>query len=358
MNQKKLSLNADKTGYIMIGEEIQKKRHQLLIKRSPIVCGEFTVKEKSHDKYLGDILHQGGCADSVMATVRDREGKVKAAMLEAAAIVDDFRSQCVGGFMVAVDLWELAILPTLLNNAGTWTEMDKVTEERLEELQLFFVRLILRVPMSTPKVALRSETGLMSMRDRVDKEKVMLIHHIRSLDENCLARQVYDQQIQNNWPGLASEARDVCERLGVENVNNTFFTKNEFKNLVTKACRRVNETSLRSAMEGKTKLQDLVTENCDLKDYFSEKSLSRAREMFRIRTHMNDLKGNFKHDVKNVAGGIACVACGAEDEVNSHVMTCHKYQDLRLGRDLDNNADLVNFFRDVMARRESIQNGN
>ena len=76
----------------------------------------------------------------------DREGKVKAAMLEAAAIVDDFRSQCIGEFMVAIDLWELAILPTLLNNSGTWTEIDKQTEERLEE----------RVPVSTPKFRDRS----------------------------------------------------------------------------------------------------------------------------------------------------------------------------------------------------------
>ena len=165
---------------------------------------EIEVKEKISDKYLGDILHQGGLSESVLATVKDREGKVKAAMLESAAIVDDFRSQCIGGFMAAVDIWELAIIPTLLNNAGTWTEMDESTEERLEELQLFYVRLILQVPVSTPKTALRSETGLMSMKHRVEKEKVMLIHFIKSLGKGTLARQVYDQQTENNWPGLSS----------------------------------------------------------------------------------------------------------------------------------------------------------
>ena len=45
------------------------------------MCGDFEVKEKDKDKYLGDILHQGGLSCSVMATVKDRSGKVKAAML-------------------------------------------------------------------------------------------------------------------------------------------------------------------------------------------------------------------------------------------------------------------------------------
>ena len=72
---------------------------------------------------------------------------------------------------------------------------------------------------------------------------------------------------------------------------------------------------------------------------------------------MNDLKGNFKHDVKNVSGGIACVACGLEIEVNSHVMSCNEYLDMRSGKDLDNDVDLVNYVREVMARREGIRNG-
>ena len=105
-------------------------------------------------------------------------------MFEAAAIIDDFKSQCIGGFQVAIDLWELAILPSLLNNAGTWTDIDEDTLDRLEELQLFYVRLILRVPVSTPKALLRSETGLLSMSHRIDKEKLMLVQHLKNLNED------------------------------------------------------------------------------------------------------------------------------------------------------------------------------
>ena len=78
------------------------------------------MKTKTSDKYLGDVVDEGGLGASVMATIMNRRGKVVAAMLEAAGIVEDFRAQCVGGFMVALDLWQVAILPTLLYNCNTW----------------------------------------------------------------------------------------------------------------------------------------------------------------------------------------------------------------------------------------------
>ena len=289
-----------------------------------------------------------------MATILDREGKIKAAMLEAAAIVDDYRSQCIGGFMVAIDLWELAILPSLINNAGTWTDMSKEAEEKLEERQLYYVRLILHVPVSTPKIPLRWETGLLSMKHRVEREKLMLVHHLKQMEEGSLARQVYDEQIRNNWPGLAEEARTICARLRLEDVNRTECSKNEFKEMILKAVRREDEVWMRDEMEGKTKTKDLVTGSCLIKDYFSCKSLTKTREIFRIRTNMNDLKGNFKNRYKNTPGEVSCEACGLEDEVNSHIIKCVEYADLRQGKDLSNNGNLVMYFRDVMSRRDII----
>ena len=73
---------------------------------------------------------------------------------------------------------------------------------------------------------------------------------------------------------------------------------------------------------------------------------------------MNPLRGNFKHDKNSKAVGVLCVACGREEEVNSHVMTCSHYQDLRAGKDLSKNTELVQFFREVMTRREEILKGS
>ena len=46
--------------------------------------------------------------------------------------------------------------------------------------------------------------------------------------------------------------------------------------------------------------------------------------------------------------------CGTEEEVNTNVMVCKHYEDLRQGLDFSNNKDLVKFFKGVMSRREDI----
>ena len=45
-----------------------------------------------------------------------------------------------------------------------------------------------------------------------------------------------------------------------------------------------------------------------------------------------------------------CLACGGEEEINSHVMVCSEYENLRQDRDLSNNNDLVYYFRKVISR--------
>ena len=76
---KQLKLNPDKTSYILFGKKKELEVAREEISLSPIVCGNFTTKEKVMDKWLGDLFHQGGLAASVEATIEDRESKVKGA---------------------------------------------------------------------------------------------------------------------------------------------------------------------------------------------------------------------------------------------------------------------------------------
>ena len=118
-----------------------------------------------------------------------------------------------------MDLWELVILPTLMYNSEMLVNIPKVAEETLEDLHFFFVRLILRVPYGTPKVSLLSETGLLSIRLRLWKRKCLMIHHIKNMEKEKLAKQIYLEQIENGWPDLSKELTLICEELGIEDVN-------------------------------------------------------------------------------------------------------------------------------------------
>jgi hypothetical protein len=55
----------------------------------------------------------------VQATIGEREEKLKGAIFEVKSIIEDFQMQAVGGMMAAWELWERAMVPSLLAGAGT-----------------------------------------------------------------------------------------------------------------------------------------------------------------------------------------------------------------------------------------------
>ena len=80
--------------------------------------------------------------------------------------------------MGALDLWELSVLPMLLSNSGTWTRISESSLDMFDELQHMLVRIILHLPVSTPKPILTFDTGLLSMHHRVMATKLNLAYYL------------------------------------------------------------------------------------------------------------------------------------------------------------------------------------
>ena len=111
----------------------------------PLNCGSFNTQEKELEKWLGQLLSAAGLADSVDKTVAARTGKIKAACLEIVEIVNDWRSQAVGGMETAILLWDACCVSSLLHGSGTWVEINSQTEQKLNSLQNWFIRLVQQV---------------------------------------------------------------------------------------------------------------------------------------------------------------------------------------------------------------------
>ena len=88
MKEKRLGLNEDKSVCLVWGTKKQQEEVKKELIERPLKCGKVTVKMTECDKWLGDYLHCGGLAASVAETIRKRDGKVRGAGLEIAAIVD------------------------------------------------------------------------------------------------------------------------------------------------------------------------------------------------------------------------------------------------------------------------------
>ena len=90
-------------------------------------------------------------------------------------------------------------MPSLLHGAGTWTDISVATVKKINQIQSWFLRLVLQVGPGAPLASLSWDTSVLDMGLRVKKEKILMVLHLRSLQEDTLARQIYEEQKKNKW---------------------------------------------------------------------------------------------------------------------------------------------------------------
>ena len=357
MKERAWTLNREKSVCLVVGSKEQRREATREMESSPVMCGEVELKEKEVWKWLGQYLSSEGLAASVAETVAAREGRVRGACLEIAMIVNDWRAAVAGGLDTALLLWEVCVIPSLLYGAGTWVEVSRATVDKLNSLQRWFARLVLQVGPGTPGPALTWETGLMEMGLRIKLEKLMLVFHLRSLDEGALARKIYEEQKVQQWPGLAKETKKICEELGIEDVNVTNMGKKEFKAEATEACLVKDEETQRRLASKSKKCERIMADDFGKKEYFSQQSISKARKYFCTRVSMTRFAGNYSHDKRFQKSNWLCRCLLAREE-ESHLTSssCPVYADIREKyNDLTTDEALVSFFGEVLARREALE---
>ena len=108
LETKLLDLHSDKSCFLLVGtsKNVECLRKDLRI--NPLTLYRKELKEKTSEKYLGDLIHNAGNAASVRETVNDRYNKTVALIIEARAIIEDCRINTVGGLGAGIEIWEMA----------------------------------------------------------------------------------------------------------------------------------------------------------------------------------------------------------------------------------------------------------
>ena len=220
------SLNQDKTVCTVIGSLKQRNQVKQALEAQPLMCGQFETNLVDKFKWLGQILSSRGLSDSAAETVAAREGKIKGACLEITMIVNDWRSRMVGGMETALLFWEACCIPSLLHGAGTLVDISETTIKKLNQIQCWYLRLALQVGQGAPRASLLWDNQVLDMQLRIWKEQILLVLHIRNLDGTSIANQIYKEQKEKQFPGLALETKAICQTLNIEDCNETLFDKN------------------------------------------------------------------------------------------------------------------------------------
>ena len=293
----------------------------------------------------------------MLTTIIEIRGRVTAPIFEIKALMEDLRMQLVGGFVGGLDLWEMAVIPMLLNNADMWTEIGQEAIKELEKLQSLFLSVMFAVPASSPRPLLCWDTVTRGMDNRVKEKKLNLLVHVKNLENSSLAKQIYDEQCKQEWPGLVKECKEICDQWKIMDVTRVWQkepTVKEWKRKIKAAVEEANESELRDSMGVYEKLEDVIYEDYELKPYIQSMNLYDARMMFRVRARMVKCKMNFSSDKGNSGSLWRCESCMSNIDTQSHVLWCPAYAQFREGKSLSSSQDLVEYFRKVLAVRDRL----
>ena len=119
---KQLQINIDKSVFMLLGNKSRVGEIREMITRNPLLFKGQALKEKQFDKYLGDQIGESTTA-SVEKTVSDRYWRIMSFIREVQTVISDCRAETTGAVTSGLLLWQMAGIPVLLNNAGSWLSL-------------------------------------------------------------------------------------------------------------------------------------------------------------------------------------------------------------------------------------------
>ena len=350
---KLLNFNMKKSCLIVLGSDKLRKEVERKMEAHPILLYNKPMQIKEKDKYLGEEITVS-CANSITATIKKRKGLVMLAINDIAYIINDPRSHTIGSLFTAIKIWEMAIIPFLLNSSGTWTDISNEATKMLEELQKKFLQRILQVK-TCPIPLMLWDLGQHLMSNRILKRKLLLIKHIADLDDNSLAHKIYQQQKELKFPGLVRETEEVLRDFGLTLTDMESYSKYEWKILLKELLEEKNRKELLVQMKPYKKIDTITIANepFEIKDYIKHLDYEDAKLNFRLRSKTcPTIKTHFKSDKKFTDDLWECWECSFLD-TSSHILRqCVHYEDIRQQFDLDDDDQKISFFRRVIEERE------
>ena len=192
------------------------------------------------------------------------------------------------------------------------------------------------------------------MKYRILMKKLLFLHHISSLPDSCLAKEIYIIQKELHLPGLVKECEAFLIENGIYNIEQ--YTKIQWKKVVKQIIFKLNKDELVLMSKNYKKIDfDSEIDSSTRHLYLSSFHVHDARLLFKIRSKMvPTIQMNFPRDKNYAANLWSCSGCNTHRDTQTHVLSCESYRHLREGLNLDDDRDRVSFFRSLLSLRNKL----
>ena len=243
--------------------------------------------------------------------------------------------------------------------------------DELEKVDEYLMRGLLKAHSKTPIEALYLETGVIPIKSVIMSRRLSYLKNILNKNEHELVHKVYKAQmrkpVKNDW--VTSVDNDK------KKINMTF-TEHQIKKMSKKLYKKNLKQKIRknafleliNLKERHSKMKNVNYKTLSLQPYLSDSrfSLKQKQLLFKLRTRMLDVKGNFKSMFQ---GNIQCDLCNEDvSQSQDHLLDCQKlidncselYNNVVVEHDdifgkVDKQLSVVRLYQKVLEVREKLQ---
>ena len=345
LKRKQLSVNYDKSKFLIFGKNKYRKKVLKNIEKDPMIMGGQQIQHSSVEKYFGDLIHEKGCEQSIKETVNKR---IQGLTSKADEIIQIAESPIMGGLgnsTIAFRLFEAQIIPALLHNAESWIGItDKIIKD-LQDFQDKFIRKVLQLPTSTTKAIYQWDSGMLSMKWRIALKKLLFVNKIMQKDHTNIAMRTLLEEFNNKIEGLGHECDSLAHSVGLPDLRCLSRTKREIKTAVIQQDR----LEIKEKFESSVKVGHRLTEDPENWSYLNTMPLHTARLWSRIRCYA--IKGVKMNQKGSHIADLNCRFCTTNvPETQEHLEFCAGMEFERWGLDLAEREGQLMFWRRVTVK--------
>ena len=198
------------------------------------------------------------------------------------------------------------------------------------------------------------------MDNRILQKKLLFLHHLVTLPEDSLAREVYEIQARLDLPGLVKECQDVLALFDITDISS--YSSYQWKKIIKTKIRQKNRYELLEKMKlyKKHKYNDHCNDEFKTQSYFYQMNVHNARMQFKIKASMiPTVRMQYMNDPVFARQLWTCPdcadpqdTCGGKMDSMAHVLDCPAHEDIREDLDMESDEGVVEYFKEVVKRRE------
>ena len=248
------------------------------------------IERVSEYKYLGIVINENGTVETHI----DKLTKKGIGMMKDVAKMGHECNVGKLSTLIQLFLYEKVVIPSLTYNLEGITHWRKTDVTQLEEAQGKMLKMILKLPDSTPYWGIVNEVGIWSLEDFINYKKLMLFQNLLNAEESRMVKQLIKQQKDYNIEGSwYNQLVDICEEYQIDLENEKILKfKQKWKIYVKKQIKLKITTKADEKKMTMKKLRHQKGQDFCMQAYIKETGIWRIRDIIRVKLELLDIGRN------------------------------------------------------------------